>query len=117
MDSTDRSFAVVAVYKPGQKMTRSNYNHGRYISKNHRDAASKALTTHCNAKKIRGVCTLVVVVQETTAGSAKKMRAYKGKRKLNKTTVEMDGKPVTFKFAPNKMEAVAVPAYVHAFSK
>ena len=129
-----RSFAVVAIYKPGQKMTRTAYKHGRIEMKSDvnapRHAASKALTKYCSSKKISGVCTLVVVVQETTAGSEKKMYAYKGKRRLytNKEkknnsamdkngVMDMDGTPVTFRFAPNKMEAVPVPSYVHAFSK
>lgn len=113
MKKDDRSFTVVAVKKPNQKGQATRKYPGRYIAKTPRAAASKALTYHCNKKRIHGACTLIIVVQETTAGSAKKMFAYKGKRIRQDTEVEYGDTVVTYKFAPNKLEAVPVPQYVY----
>ena len=79
-------------------------------------AASKALTQHCSMKRIKGVCTLVVVVQETTAGSKKKMFAYRGNRKLVNNAVEVGGDKVKFRYE-NKMKSMDVPAYVRQRKK
>jgi len=120
MESIDRSFTVVGAYKPGQQMQRTSHGTGRYISKTPKAAASKALSEHCDAKKIRGVCTLTIVIQETTAGSAKKMYAYKGKRHRVDKTVEVGSgknkKEIHYKYK-NELKSTDVPKHARPHTK
>ena len=116
MDKTERSFTVLGVKKPGQKMRATTKHAGRYISKTPMAAAKKALTQHCSSKRIRGTCTLVIVVKETTAGSAHKVYAYKGSRKRKDTTVVRNGTEVTYKYT-NTVHSVPVPKYTRSSTK
>ena len=110
MESGDRSFTLVALKKPGQKTevrhqdkaTRMSYdkNH-RYISKTPRDAASKAISRACRLKDIRGQCTLLVTMKETTRGSANKEYKYRAKRIKEKDPFVLetdDGDKIPFKY-------------------
>ena len=83
-----RSFSVVNVTKKDGCPTK--FHSGRYESKTAHGAASKAFSQLCRVKKIRGVCTLIITVQETTQGSSKKEFTYKFKR-------EKLAKPITLK--------------------
>lgn len=74
-----RSFTVVSATKKDSCKTKSNG--GRYLSTTPFGAAKKAFNELCRVKKIRGVCTLVVTVKETTAGSSNKEFSYKLKRR------------------------------------
>lgn len=88
MEEGDRSFTVLELLKPGQKNKKGTMKKtsltagvgGRFISKDPMGAAKKAFTQACREKKIKGQCTLVIKVQETTAGSSKKVFVYKAKR-------------------------------------
>jgi hypothetical protein len=111
MDTGDRSFKVLSVKKPNQDMRATTKKTGRYISKSPDAAAKKALTNHCNAKKIKGACTLVIVMRETTAGSAHKVFTYKGTRRRVDKVVMYKGKEVLHKYE-NKVRSVATPKYV-----
>ena len=85
-----RSFTVSNVTKHGGCDTK--YNEGRFISRNPAGAAKKAFNQFCRQKKIKGVCTLFVTVEETTQGSKHKEFTYKLKRnKLTKPIIMMKG--------------------------
>ena len=87
-----RSFEVIRVNKHGGCKTK--FHGGRYINKTPVGAAKKAFNEFCRVKRIRGVCTLVVSVRETTQGSKNKVFTYKLNRtKYNKPRVMMEGTP------------------------
>jgi hypothetical protein len=83
MNSDRRSFTVVGVGKHGScktKFGKKDYG-GRYTSKGGpAGAAKKAFSELCRTKRIKGVCTLIVTIRETTKNSNKKMFTYKLKR-------------------------------------
>ena len=85
-----RSFKVIDVRKHSGCETK--FRSGRFISRTPVGAARKAFNDLCRVKKIRGVCTLHVVVKETTKGSKGKECAYKlHRKKLNEPLVMMKG--------------------------
>ena len=85
-----RSFTVVDASKHGGCTTKSKG--GRYISMTPFGAAKKAFNELCRVKKIRGVCTLVITVRETTAGSNGKVFSYKmHRRKLKEPLIRLEG--------------------------
>tara|TARA_B100001175_G_scaffold317941_1_gene337946 strand:+ start:2753 stop:3121 length:369 start_codon:yes stop_codon:yes gene_type:complete len=96
-----RSFTVVELMKPAQltakrhsmkKTGLTNDDGGRFESKDPAGAARKAFNQACRDKDIKGQCTLVVKIQETTAGSRKKVYTYKLKRiKLKKPIIMVRG--------------------------
>jgi hypothetical protein len=90
--SGKRSFTIVSVARSsGAKKGKSNEG-GRYISSTPAGAARKAFTRACRNSKISGVCTFIVTLRETTAGSSKKTYKYKLQRKLKKKPVEINGR-------------------------
>jgi hypothetical protein len=85
-----RSFAVVGATRQGACKTKSH--RGRYLGRSPAAAARKAFTELCRVKRIRGVCTLFVTVQETTQGSSHKVFTYKLSRlKLKTPLIMMEG--------------------------
>ena len=58
----------------------TKFKPGRYTSVHPVGAAKKAFSGLCNRKRIKGQCTLIITVRETTAGSNKKEFTYKLKR-------------------------------------
>ena len=85
-----RSFTVINVGKHGGCKTK--FHGGRYKGKTPAGAARKAFTEFCRIKRIRGVCTLVIVIQETTSGSKKHVSAYKLQRhKLKNPLIRLEG--------------------------
>ena len=100
--SAKRTFKVVSVVNKDGCETK--FNPGRYTG-THRSAARKAFTKLCHHKKVKGVCSLYISVQETTQGSGKvevddnkkgkvvkKCRIYKVDRvKLTKPVVMLEG--------------------------
>lgn len=85
-----RSFTVIDVGKHGGCKTK--FHGGKYISKNPGGAAKKAFKELCRIKRIKGVCTLIVTIRETTKNSAKKAYSYKlNRRKLAKPLIMMEG--------------------------
>ena len=94
-----RTFKVVKTTRQGKCDTK--FKPGRYIGKTPVSAALKAFNQLCRVKKIRGVCTLNVTVQETTRGSEGKQFTYKLNRmKLDKPVVLFKGtdKEYTIKY-------------------
>ena len=87
-----RSFTVIDLTK--SKGCKTKYHGGRFISRTPRGAASKAFSEHCRVKRVRGTCTLNVVVKETTQGSKHKVYAYKlHRKKLANPIIRFEGQP------------------------
>jgi hypothetical protein len=55
---------------------------GRFSSKKPSSSAKKAMSSLCQRKKIRGRCSLYLVIRETTQGSKHKEFAYEAKRSV-----------------------------------
>lgn len=91
-----RSFTVTEAGKHGSCPTK--FKGGRYTGRTPHGAALKAFNQLCRVKKIRGVCTLLVTVKETTRDGNGKSFTYKCKRsKLDKPIVMMKGTPKEYK--------------------
>mgnify|MGYP002636741693 FL=1 len=118
MESTDRSFTVIDIRKPAQggKKTSLPADGGRYISKTPFGAARKGFSLACREKKIKGQCTFIVTVQETTRGEDGKIFSYKLKREKLKEPKEITrgggmfggGTPITIEYSISG-KAVPVP--------
>ena len=96
----ERYFKLAHVAAPAQKYkSLRKFNPGRY-SGDPNAAAKKAFGSQCRTKKMKGVCTLVVTVKETTQGSDKKLYSYRMSReKLKKPVkVERGGVNVVYKY-------------------
>ena len=61
-----RSFSVTNVQNVDGCPTK--FKPGRYLSVNPVGSAKKAFNGLCNVKNIKGKCTLVVTIRETTSG-------------------------------------------------
>ena len=83
---SERHFKVLHARRENGCATKHDVD-GRYSGTPSR-AASKAFTKLCARKKIRGVCTLYVIVQETTQGSTKKVKCYRCSRRKIKNPNE-----------------------------
>lgn len=61
-----RLFQIASVTKPGQKNSNTKFDKKKIFTGEPRGAAMKAMTHLCSSKmkKIKGVCTLTVVVRE-----------------------------------------------------
>ena len=76
----------------------TKFRQGRYLSTNPNGAAKKAFNGLCNLKRIKGKCTFLVTVRETTSGSNKKEFTYKLNRtRLSKPLVMMEGTDKEFR--------------------
>ena len=85
-----RSFTVMDVGKHGGCKTK--FRAGRYINRSPVGAARKAFTEFCRTKRIRGVCTLIITIKETTSGSKGKLYSYKlNRRKLANPLILQEG--------------------------
>ena len=85
-----RSFTVVDANKHGGCSTK--FMGGRYVSRNPFGAAKKAFNELCRVKNIRGVCSLVITLKETTEGSKKKVFTYKlNRKKLKNPIIRLEG--------------------------
>lgn len=63
-------------------------------------AAMKAFTFACNQSTIKGFCTLVISIRETTRGSSDKILRYKVTRRLvNKRVTRKDGSTTLYKYS------------------
>jgi hypothetical protein len=94
-----RSFAVVGVQKTDGCATKYS-DDSRLVSANPRSAAQKAFSRLCHLKKISGVCTLIVTVEDTTRGYSKQGKKYTYKvnrKKLDKPIVLQKGTNAEYK--------------------
>jgi hypothetical protein len=100
MSGDKRSFKIVEVADARSPKGKHNLG-GRYLGSTPLSAAKKAFTRVCRDSAIRGQCTFVIKIQETTRGSNGKIFAYKGKRVMNPVTVMRNGVEVTYKYQTN----------------
>ena len=101
-----RSFTILEVGKHGSCKTK--FGGGKYISKQPGSAAKKAFRELCRIKRIRGVCSLIVTIRETTQDSNKKVYSYKCQRKkLQQPKIMMEGTDSEY-VIEYKMEAKSV---------
>lgn len=94
-----RSFTIISVISKGKAKSSSNLG-GRFLSTTPAGAARKAGSQVCRNSKIKGQCSLVITVKETTRGSSGKEFKYSIKRvKLNNPQSIMRGKEeVVYKY-------------------
>jgi hypothetical protein len=94
-----RSFTVLSVKRSATMTQKGEANRGgRFIASTPASAAKKAVSSICRQSNVRGQCSLIVTLQETTRGSAGKTFTYKVRRVLNPTTVVHDGVKVVHKY-------------------
>lgn len=90
-----RSFSVVNVQNVDGCPTK--FREGRYKSVSPLGAAKKAFSGLCNVKNIKGKCTFIVSMRETTQGSNKKEFTYRLQRtRLANPLVMFEGQPNEF---------------------
>ena len=70
-----RSFAIIGVQKANGCDTKFNQE-SRLVSSNPRSAAMKAFSRLCYVKDIKGKCTFIVTVEDTTRGYSKQGKKY-----------------------------------------
>lgn len=92
-----RSFTLLKL-KTRQKV--KSKEGGRYISRTVEGAAKKAFTRECRESKIRGQCTIFIVLRETTQGSKKNVYKYKCKRTKLRTPliIERNGQKIKIQY-------------------
>jgi hypothetical protein len=95
--SGKRSFKIVDVGDLRGAKGKHNLG-GRYMGSTPLSAAKKAFTRVCRETAIKGQCTLVIKIQETTRGADGKIFTYRGKREMNPITVMRNGVEVTYKY-------------------
>jgi hypothetical protein len=103
-----RSFTINNAYHIDgckTKFSHKDYT-GRFIKISAQRAASSALTQLCNAKRIRGQCTMYIEMRETSQNSKHKLYGYKCKRVKYDTPVERAG--IKFHYY-NKCTRVKIP--------
>lgn len=88
-----RSFTIINVVGKSSK----NLG-GRFISRTPSGAAKKAAKRVCKMNKIKGQCSFVVHIQETTQGSKKKIYKYNVKKTPTSKSVVRDGVKISFKY-------------------
>lgn len=96
-----RSFSVVRLAKRNEKD--KSKTEGRYIARDAIGAAKKAFNRECRESKIKGQCTLIIILKETTQGSKKKRYVYKMKRvKLQKPIkIDRNNESITINYKTN----------------
>ena len=91
-----RSFTVDSVHRMSKKI---RFSGGRYISETPAAAAKKAFSQICQAKNIKGPCSMKIVIHETTAGSNKKVYTYRVSRVSDRREVERDGELIVYRYS------------------
>jgi hypothetical protein len=95
-----RSFTIVSVNtSAGKERVKSNIG-GRFLSSTPSGAARKAATRVCRDSKIKGQCSLVVSIRETTRDSSGKEHSYRVNRIRLKSpqVIVRDGQEVVYKY-------------------
>ena len=94
-----RSFTIISVQKTnGSKV---NYTGGRYMNETPRESVKKMFSKIIHsmpANATKSGITLKITLRETTANSHKKEYSYKVTKKPQVTTIERDGKEISYKF-------------------
>jgi hypothetical protein len=90
-----RSFTVDSVNRLGKKL---RFSGGRYLSESPISAAKKAFSQVCQVKGIKGPCTMKIHIHETTAGSDKKVYAYKVSRISDRREVQRGNELIVYRY-------------------
>lgn len=93
-----RSFTVITVSTVHGTVKGEENLGGHFINATPVEAAKKAASKICSMSKIRGQCTLIITIRETTPGSRQKEYMYKVKRIKNVKTVMKGDKEITFRY-------------------
>lgn len=93
-----RSFTVVKVTDVHGHPKGDENLGGLFKGKSPVSAAKKAMTRICRKTSVKGQCTLIITVQETTRGSANKLFCYKVKRIKNPAQVAHEGLEITHNY-------------------
>ena len=88
-----RSFTIVHLTSRNKIKSKAG---GRYISNSAQRAAIKAFNRECKKSKVKGQCTLVIIMRETTSKSKHKLYRYKMKRVKLKTPKKMTRNGTTY---------------------
>lgn len=82
MSTQKRHFTIEGAYHTDGCPTKfkGKSGSGRFTSQRPANSAAKALSSLCQRKKIKGRCSMYVVVRETTQGSTHKKYAYLARR-------------------------------------
>lgn len=99
-----RSFTVDAISRMGKKL---RFSGGRYLSETPAAAAKKAFSQACQAKGIKGPCTMKVYIHETTAGSDKKVYAYKVSRIADRREIQRGDELIVYRYSI-KVKSISV---------
>ena len=93
-----RSFTIIRLAKRNEKNKAKT--EGRYVARDPIGAAKKAFNRECRLSKIKGQCTLILILKETTRGSKNKRYVFKMKRiKLQKSIkIERDNKTINIQY-------------------
>jgi hypothetical protein len=83
-----RSFTIMRLAKRDEK--NKHKTEGRYVARDPARAAVKAFNRECRQSKIKGQCTLIIILKETTNGSKKKRYIYKMKRIKLPKSIKID---------------------------
>ena len=86
--SSNRTFTIHDATTVNGCRTKIPHN-TRYNSSTAEAAAKKAHTVLCARKNVKGVCTFVITMRETTQGSSKKLSTYKVTRRKLEEPVEL----------------------------
>ena len=113
-----RTFTVHDARKAGgckTKFAKKNYT-GVFVSKSASGAASKAFSKLCRVKKIKGQCSLLLTMRETTQGKktkadgSPKLYNYRLTREKLKVPLELKGRVINYKNTCKSMKNMpAVP--------
>lgn len=91
-----RSFTIQSVQKPdGNKI---NFTGGRYISETPIGSVKKMFSKVIQSLPKSKISSLKITIRETTAGSKHKEYSYKVTKKPHVTTIERDGKEITYHY-------------------
>jgi len=93
-----RSFSIIRLANRNEKNKKKT--EGRYVARDVIGAAKKAFNRECRESKVKGQCTLILILKETTKGSKKNRYIYKMKRmKLKKPIkIDRDNKSINIKY-------------------
>ena len=86
--SSNRTFTIHDATTVNGCRTKIPHN-TRYNSSSAEGAAKKAHTVLCGRKNVKGVCTFIITMRETTQGSNKKLSTYKVMRRKLDDPVEL----------------------------
>jgi len=95
--SDKRSFTVVRVRNSNGQLLR-RFNGGRYLSSTPMNAAKKSSSQICREVNVKGQCSFVITLRETTQGSKHDEYCYKVRRVLDPVTVVHNGVEITHKY-------------------